>query len=148
METLHLKKDHEVKFSLDDDEKRWIAFNPRDLLLQNRVRAFYMSMKDKQKEYEKEEARFIEIGDAVDENSVPVAGLELIALQGEFAKYIIGQWDGLFGEGCFQRLFDNVFDPEAVGDVLSYIVDKFNKSKEAKIDAKFNRRSGGKKVMR
>ena len=148
MESLHLKKDNEVKFNLDDDEQRWMAFNPNDLLLQNRVRAFYLALKDKQQEYAKEEARFVEIGEAVDENSVPVAGLELIALQGDLANFVIEEWNKLFGQGCYQRLFDNVFDPEQVGEVLNYVVDKFNKSKEAKIDAKLNRRSGSKKVMR
>ena len=86
----------------------------------------------------------------IDENGNPTeAGLKIVDEQVEIGKFVAGNFDDLFGEGTFKRLFDNEFDPYAVGQVLEFAFEQFGSAREQKLKEALKQTPGkSKKVMK
>ncbi len=145
---LNLKKST-IRICLDGDENRYFEFNPNDVNLQGRIKAFYVQMNKKAEEYKKKASSF-EDEVLIDENGNPTeAGLKIVDEQVEIGKFVAGNFDDLFGEGTFKRLFDNEFDPYAVGQVLEFAFEQFGSAREQKLKEALKQTPGkSKKVMK
>lgn len=142
------KKAKYKRICLYNDESRWVEFNPNDLILQDQIRQFYDNLKAKYKSLTAEEEEIRALGDEVDEFETPKAGMAYLRVQGEVARFVMEQWDLMFGEGCYQRLFGNVFDPEEMGEVFDHLGNEVFASQKKLVQDKLKKsKASGKKVM-
>jgi hypothetical protein len=129
---LNLKKSN-IKICLDGDENRCFEFNPNDINLQGRIKAFYVAMSKKVDEYQEKASEFDDEL-VIDESGNPTeAGLKIIDEQVKIGEFVSENFDNLFGENTFERLFDNEFDPYAVGQVLEFAFEQFGSAREQKL---------------
>lgn len=145
MESITIKTDSQRTLCINDDEARWISFDTEDLNFYGRLKDLYQRLGVKQREFlgKEKEIRSIE---GEDENGAPLAALALVDLQTEFAKSVTEGMDDVFGRGTCQRLFGNVFNPAAYGEVIKAIMTYISRDREKKMNDALKKKPS-KKVM-
>lgn len=128
-----------VQITLDGDSSRVISFNPRDVMLRNRITQFILDLQAKRTEIT-ERAQAIEAVTETDEDGIPVNIKDALAFNTETSDYFISQLDDIFGDGAAEKLFGpRAFDIELMLGFMTFVMDKINAVSKDKLETKLGR---------
>ncbi|MEN6482582.1 MAG: hypothetical protein ABFD29_10475 [Anaerolineaceae bacterium] len=137
METFDTKSN--IQIVLDGDSSRVISFNPRDVMLRNRITQFMLNLQAKRTEIA-ERAQAIEAVTEKDEDGIPINIKDALSFNTETSEYFISQLDDIFGDGTSEKLFGpRAFDIELMLSFMTFIMDKINIVSKDKLETKLGR---------
>lgn len=135
----------EIRLTINDDEKRVIAFNPNDLEFVNNLYELLSDLEKKEKEYKNREAE-LDKNTGVNSYGIPINLKEKLELLKETCGYMREKIDTVFGVGTSQTVFGNANTLNMFEQFFEGITPYIEKVRSTKIN-KYTK-NNKKKVMR